>query len=307
MKSWSRRVGALIVIAFLGVGVACGDSDDDPAENTNQVNNDQDPTNQNNNQEPVENNDEPNGNDDTGIPSSCNGDHETDSGEDEEVDSSPAMVDFESEYELIFNEFAFDPGTPGSSLNTTLAPFMDQERNFPIIVLVELTEIDADEGEVTIRAGAGLHAGEPGGGEYIWDDELEEPETTQGELDPTGWLSATLPTFNFVATMETEDEDNLKTIIPIRELQLDAMLATQADGSDPEITDGDLEGIIWYEDIKDLEIVVVPGNPGIPMSQALGQDAMNFDYSPDGTDCDGEADAWLMSATFSAEETVIVD
>ncbi len=311
MKNWYTRALVLLLVACLGAAVACGDSEEDSEGNsdTNQSSN-QDPDNQDpNNQDPDNqdlNNQDPDNQDPNagnGVPSSCDEVDEGNPGDSVATGDS----DFDSEYELIFNDFAFDSGTPGSDLNVMIKPFLEQDREFPIIVLVELTDIDTQQGEVMIRAGAGLHADEPDGGEYVWDDELEEPELAQGYIGQDGQLNATLPHFNFVATMQTEDEDNLKTVIPIRDLQLDAELEAEADGSTPQINDGSLEGIIWLDDVEDMEIVVVPGNPGIPMTQALGTDEMNFEYSPDGTGCTGEANAWNMFATFSAEETVIIE
>ncbi len=221
----------------------------------------------------------------------------------------PGHADFHSDYQLILNEFAFNPGSPAGdgALNQVIRFFLNQTMSTPIIVLLELEDIDTDAEEMLIRAGAGLHAGAPGGGEYVWDDELGEPDSTIATIDADGDLHAELELLNFVATVETDDE-TMKTIIPIRDIELEGMLRAEEDGSNPRIIDADLQGVIWYEEAKDLELALEPGGPAIALvsSSILDVDDMNHIYDPDDEGIT-ENNAWKMSATFSAEETVIVD
>ena len=287
MKIWKRRLIALFVTASVGCLVACGD--DDEANNQNQ--------NQNQNQ--TTNQESP-----TDEEMDACGDMQADiaaDGAPEDPEWEPGDIAFEADYDLLFSDFSFDAGSPGSALNPIIGNYFDQTEEHPIIVLVELEDLDADEGDVMVRGGAGLHADEPGGGEYVWDDELEVPESAEGNIDADGWFDARLPLLNFVATVETESE-TYKTVIPIRDLDLDAQLRAEEDGSDPHIVEGQLTGVVWYHDAKEVEIVLFEGQDPIPLVNALDTDDINCDHNGD-----GYGDAWLMQATFDAEQTVIVE
>ncbi len=290
MKIWSRKFLVLALVGMLAGVAACGEpEDEDNQDNATNQNNDE----QNNNQ----NNTNQNGGD---VPA-C--EDMSDLGIRDGDPDMTGVADYAPDYDLIFNAFAFDDESPANGLNPVVDLFMDQEDDYPIIVLVELSDIDTATGDLMIRGGAGLHAGEPGGGEYVWDvsEGLEEPDSAQGTIDGEGRMMAALPLLNFVATVET-DEEPLKTIIPIRNIQLDAVVDVAADGSDPSITDGDLAGVIYREDVAEVQIALVPGAEGLPLTQVLDRDPMNCDFSGD-----GEADAWALWATFSAEQTVIVE
>ena len=301
MKTRWKRAFILGLVAALAMAVACGDDDGEDNANEHQQN-----TNQDNDQNGDQNDNQNNQNNDgrpTDEPAESCADLQADVVPERDSDGYDGTgVDLDSDYELIFNDFSFDLGTPGSSLNSIISNFLDQEEQYPIIVLFELDDLDVADESVLIRGGAGLHADEPGGGEYVWDvgGELDEPDSAQGTIDEEGWFEARLELFNFVATLQTEEGVN-KTILPIRDLDIDAQLRAEADGSDPHVIDGNLSGVIWYDDVKDAEIVLVPGQ-GTPLVDVLEIGQINCDYNDDGL-----GDAWLLSATFSAEETVIVE
>ena len=259
----------LTVVAMLSlIFVACGEDNGEGEDNQQQ--------NQTNNQNNDQNNDE--------TLELCN------DGEDPE---------FESEYALRFNEFEFLDGSPGHELNELIKSFLDQSRDYPIIVLLELMELDAQAGDVRVRGGAGLHAETEG--EYVWDDEVEEPDETDASIDEEGRLQAELGLLNFVATVQTED-DTLKTVIPIRDIELEATIRADEDGSNPCIDDGELQGYVVQEEVEDVRIALQEGASGTRLELVLGEENINADYSGDGED-----DAWWMEAEFSAEETVIVE
>lgn len=268
MRRWFSVV--LVATALVMGSVACGEGEDETNGDENQ---------------PTQNQNDPN-------------DNQSPNGEIGECGEA-AEPDFADGYDLLFSHFAFKEDSPGASLNDIIAEYLDQSQDYPIIVLVELTDIDTDAQEMTIRGGAGLHA--EGDGEYRWDDELEEPDSTAGTFEADGSFEATLPVFEFVASIETEEEV-LKTIITIRDLEVDATLRAAEDGSSPCVDDGELDGVILKEDVEDVKIRINPDADGIPLPQVLGEDNMNYDYSGDGED-----DAWDMEAVFQAEQTVIVD
>lgn len=211
-----------------------------------------------------------------------------------------AEPDFEAQYDMRFTSFAFERSTPGFSLNGPVDFFFDQSLDYPIVVLVELRDIDTDAGTLQVRGGAGLKTNTAG--EYVWDDEVEEPVAVAGSIAANGDFEATLPLLSFVATVESGDEIN-KTVIPIRDLAIDAKLQASADGSNPVINAGTLSGFVLLEEIEGVGLTVIAGQNPVPLVQLFGgAQSVNYDY-----DEDGENDAWQLSATFSAEQTVIVE
>lgn len=205
---------------------------------------------------------------------------------------------FNADYDLRMNQFQFVRSSPGAALNDLIRlNIEDQAQNYPVVILLELREIDVDGGTFKVRGGAGLKAGD--GGDYRWDDDLELPEFAEGEIHESGAMYARLPLLNFVATIESETEVH-KTVIPIRNLELDARLEVAASGGEPTITDGMLRGIVIREEAKDVD-VEIPGLSNVKLPRALGEDQLNFDES-----CDGEADSWQMTAKFSAQEVTLV-
>ncbi|RAL25273.1 hypothetical protein DL240_03410 [Lujinxingia litoralis] len=225
------------------------------------------------------------------------GEQTSDAGDGPEFAEEPA---FAASYNMRFTEFAFDAGTPGAFVNGPIERFLDQDVNYPVVVLVEMEDIDVSAGTLQIRGGAGLKTGTAG--EYRWDGELDVPEFTEGSISTTGELDATLPLLNFVATVEANGEVN-KTIIPIRDLTIAADLQATASGEEPTIKDGTITGYVVLEDIADVGLAVIPGGDPTPLSQLFGgADSVNYDY-----DEDGEDDSWELRATFSATQTLIVE
>ncbi|TXD39393.1 hypothetical protein FRC98_03075 [Lujinxingia vulgaris] len=219
---------------------------------------------------------------------------------DDEAGEYAEEPEFEAQYDMRFNAFAFEQGTPGFSLNSPLEYFLDQSLDYPVVVLVELRDIDTAAGTLQVRGGAGLKTATEG--EYVWDEEVAEPEAVAGTIAANGDFEATLPLLSFVATVESGDEIN-KTVIPIRDLAIDAKLQASAAGENPVINDGMLSGFVLLSEIEDVGLTIVPGQNPLPLTQLFGgPESVNYDY-----DEDGENDAWQLSATFSAEQTVIVE
>ncbi|RDV39533.1 hypothetical protein DV096_02870 [Bradymonadaceae bacterium TMQ3] len=208
--------------------------------------------------------------------------------------------DFAAQYDMRFNAFAFERGTPGFSLNSPLEYFLDQDLDYPVVVLVELREIDTEAGTLQVRGGAGLKTSTAG--EYVWDEEVEEPEAAAGTIAANGDFEATLPLLSFVATVESGGDIN-KTVIPIRDLAIDAKIQADAAGESPVINDGMLSGFVLLSEIEGVGLTIVPGQEPLALTQLFGgPESVNYDY-----DEDGENDAWQLSATFSAQQTVIVE
>lgn len=207
--------------------------------------------------------------------------------------------DFQADYDMRMDEFTFISSSPGAMLNGILgANIENQAQNYPVVILLEFRDIDLEAGTFKVRGGAGLKAGNDG--DYRWDDDYDLPEFAEGEIHESGALYAELPNLNFVATVEG-DTDIYKSVIPIRDLELDARLQVSEDGKEPVITDGNLRGLVIGEEAEHVTVEIGPGLSAT-LSQALQVKTMNFD-----NDCDGEADSWQMTATFSAAEVSLVE
>lgn len=264
-NKWGRIVG-LLCIVLIGVLVACGD-DDKPAENNNGGNNTL-----------------------------------TDAGDTDKDTSQNVNADYKSEYQLRFTSFAFNGDSPGKSLNGVLAQNFDQEKKFPVIILVEMQDLDVAKQSVSVRGGSGLKTDVSG--TYKWDPDGDVDELTTGKIEANGKLDATLPKLDFVASFEDQNGEPLKTIIPIKGLSLKGHLSAKEDGSEPTIDDGILEGYVTLED-GDATVVVIPLGTSVselPLTNVFQKKNLNYSVNNDGV-----MDAWKLTASFTAVETKIVD
>lgn len=212
-------------------------------------------------------------------------------------DNNATTAAYKSGYGLKLTSFQFSADSPGKSLNGVLSQNFDTDLNYPILVLLEFDNLNVEAGTVDVRGGSGLKTETQG--QYKWDADMADQEFEPGTINATGQVDAVLPLLNFVATIETETEV-IKSVIPIRSLTFDARLRAQADGTEPSITNGLLEGYVTREDGENTRIVLSPGSAGVKLTQVLGVANINHDSDGDGTN-----DAWMLKATFDAEETVI--
>ena len=216
------------------------------------------------------------------------------------VPSMDGEVALESEYDMRMTTFQFTSTSPGRTLNSIISLYLnDQSANFPIVVLLQFEDIDQGAGTVSVRGGAGLKADNDGN--YLYDDELEFPAFVEGVIDADGNIEATLPILNFVATIETEGQP-LKTVIPIRDLELRGQIRPERYRDCAMIFDGSLEGVVVVEEVEDVRVQISPGGDGVPLSQVLRMNDVNYDYSGDGTN-----DSWRLSATYDASDASIVE
>jgi len=225
------------------------------------------------------------------------------------IDPLPEGWSFESEYSLRFTKFALDPGAPLNGLNNLLDKnIKNQDDRYPIVVLLSLSDVDADNSSLALRGGAGLKSDLdclPSLGDdcaYKWDpDDLGE--VVEGaEFDAsTGELTAGLPSLDFIVTFETGGS-TLKSAIPISDLTLTGALRPVAEGSEVSIENGVLEGYITKEAADLAEIQLTTGSDPIILSQLLKTTPLTSDL-----DGDGENDAWFLTGTFIAVEADIVE
>lgn len=206
------------------------------------------------------------------------------------------VIDLDSEYQMLFTDFSFTHN-PGMSLNSLLRTNLDQTLEYPIVVLVDLREIDVEAGTLQMRGGSGLKTDTDG--EYRWDPDASADEHVDGTVSAEGRLEAVLPVLDFVATIVSEDGTS-KTSIPIRQLEVDAFLRGDGEGS-LFITDGVLTGYLTLEDGNAAEVALSPTQV-VSLTTVLQTRNLNYDSTGD-----GDNDAWQLRAKFSAEETIIVD
>jgi hypothetical protein len=220
----------------------------------------------------------------------------------------PEEFTFESEYEMRFTEFEFTEDSPGYNANVLLQNFLDQSRDYPIIVLLHLDDVDPDAGTIDLRGGAGLKVDtkcNPGvsGCKYEWDP-MSPASYREIDLNPaTGELRGGLEKLDFIGTVPQENDETEKFTIPIRDIYFhDAYLESTEDGV--AVTGGRVEGYVTREAAEESTVRLNSAGEGTPVADLLYQDGKNpVRYDADG---DGEADSWCLSAEFSAEETTIV-
>src|SRR5690554_5531859 len=139
-NKWSRVV-CLLCVVLIGFAVACGE-DDKPAENNTDVKTDVGGT---------------------------------------DNDATPVVnAEYRSEYQLRFTSFKFTADSPGASLNGVLEQNFDQDKKFPVIILIEMQDLDISKESVGVRGGSGVKT--ETSGTYIWDPDGGVQDLTTGEI-----------------------------------------------------------------------------------------------------------------------------
>jgi hypothetical protein len=221
----------------------------------------------------------------------------------------PESFSYASEYSMRFTDFQFAESSTGASVNFAITNFLEQQKEYPIVVLMHFRDFDLQAETVELRGGAGVKVDKecnptdrPSGEcNYDWDPNTPE-RYRQIQIDAeTGELDGGLESLKFVARTEIDGEVKV-TNITIRDLVFtDAALRPDDSGDGVAIDRGVLEGYITYEDASNAK-VKLPGGVGIPVSDLLKRGQLNYD-----SDGDGELDAWCLEGTFSADETNIVE
>lgn len=217
----------------------------------------------------------------------------------------PANFMFQKQYEMRFTEFAFTEDSPGSAANSILEMFLDQSKEYPIIVLLHLKKVDPSGGEAKLRGGAGLKVDkkcDPSASDckYKWDPKTPD-KYNDVELDSdTGEIKGGLDQLNFIGTTKFASGEIEKFTLPIHDIFFrDAYLGPGMDGA--VIEDGLIEGFVTEEDAENSKVSITESST-LPISDLLGKENMNYD-----SDDDGEVDSWCLQASFSAKETTIVE
>ena len=215
----------------------------------------------------------------------------------------PNDYEFESAYDFRFSSLQFTDDSPGSNLNSVLSAFFDQGRKYPVVILIELEQVDAEAGTLQVRGGGGkksdLECQPDPECEYTWEAE-SKPPLSEASLDAeSGELEGSLEQLDFTATMSTGAEPT-EIVIPVKDIEFSGKMAQSSSGR-IEIVNGQLEGIVKKSDADDVQIAF-PGGEPFPLTQALKESELNEDL-----DGDGQNDAWRVNTTFSAVQTTIVN
>ena len=281
MKQWRTWIVVLVSLAFVGAG--CGSDGGSGGNNGNNGNN---------------------GGQDAGT---------QDAAQQMQV---PDSYTYEAQYDLRFTELVFlgDPNFPWVKLNRTVETYMDQEREYPVVVLLSLKDFDADAGTVAVRAGAGLKSDidcipdDTTQCDYEWDTSGgADPQYNEGQtFEPDmGLIDGKVELIEFVATNDKPGGSVEKSIIPIRDIEFSGHLPTvRPDGNggvstEDKIVDGQLSGYVTLADAENAELTI--GSNTVQLANLLERDTMNADR-----DEDGENDAWYIEATFKAESETVV-
>lgn len=268
----NRWIACLLILA-LSVFAACGD-EDSPSESNND-NNSNNASNQNNTNNTTQSNNFDN-----------------------------RDTEYQASYQLRFDSLAFDDGTAGKPVNGLLAQNFNQDLEFPIVVLVDIKEIDPDAGTFELRGGSGLKTDTAG--EYEWDPGQADTYFPGTLTAATGEFLGQLDSLDFVATLPTET-DVQKVTIPIQQLEFEGNLVLSDDGSSATIPNGRLAGFLTREDGDQTEIRLSPTATPITATDLFGPENLNYDSQGAEIVELGEGDSWYLTADFSAVPTEIVE
>ena len=204
-------------------------------------------------------------------------------------------------YQVLFDTLAFNDA-PASALNGILAANMNMNLDFPVLVLMEVQDIDTEAGTIYLQGGSGLKTEDAD--TYIFDPE-GQLDGADGTLDAaTGEFDATISVFSFVATFVFEDQVE-KTALRINELSIHGTLDLSEDGSEAGIVNGELGGYLTKEDGDNTRVALNPGAEGITLTSVFKEATLNYDTATGEIVENGTGDAWYLEGTFSAVPTTI--
>ncbi len=237
-----------------------------------------------------------------------NNSNNTTANNDPDMGNNPVEVDntgteYASEYEFLFDSLAFKTA-PANKLNTLLNANLDLNLEFPIIVLLKLSDVDAAAGTVVLEGGSGLKTDDIT--TFIFDPDSDSTGTA-GTLDAaTGEFAASLEYFGFVATFKFEN-DVSKTVLPINKLTLSGQMNLSEDGATANVVNGVLAGYMTKEDGDATLITLAAGGNPISITQVFKEDTLNYDTTTAALVDPGMGDAWFLEGSFTAKPTVIND
>ena len=211
------------------------------------------------------------------------------------------ISEYAKRYEMRFHSLVFTPETlPTKSaivrvLNSALAMNFNQSLETPIVVLLDVKDIDLEAGSMELRSGAGEKTVNEE--EYTW-----HPETPKGYVEgtldvSTSRISGVIPEFVFIATLGS-GADAMGLPLRINALQFDAKLLDAETQGEAMIMKGEAQGYITEANGEAAMIEL--GGDVTSVAALFGKDALDYD-----SDGDGEMDSWALYATFNAKPTSI--
>lgn len=218
----------------------------------------------------------------------------------DQVDNSGKV--WAERYQMRFDSMTFDPGTAAASLNPVLAQNFDQSLEFPVVVLMDIAQIDLSAGTAKIRAGSGLKTTTEG--VYIWDPEGEDSYDDGTLVGDSGRFQGTLEKLNFVATLVTETGTQ-KVVIPIQKLEFAANIKLSEDAMTASIGNGTMAGFVTKVDGENTQVTLIPGGTPLTIAQLFKDSNLNYDSTTGQIVEKGTGDSWWLTAKFTAVPTRI--
>lgn len=190
---------------------------------------------------------------------------------------------------------------PAADLNGIVELNLNQSLDEPIILLVELMDLDADAGSASLKAGSGLKGSSDG--TYVYDP-ASSPTTVPATIDlASGAFEGTFADYHFVATIEFSGEVQ-KVNIPLHDLTISGTLDLSEDGTTASIPAGKWDGHVTKAD-GDVTMVVLAGGEPRPLTELFRTETLNYDTTTGMVVAAGTGDAWKIDATFIAEATTV--
>lgn len=229
--------------------------------------------------------------------------HVADMGNNTFVDVDNTGAEYAMQYEVRFDSLAFNT-QPANQLNMLLNANLDLNLDYPILILLRLTEIDAEAGTLRLDGGSGLKTGTEG--EFMFDPE-SEPLGSEGTLDAaTGEFTAEISYFGFIATFVYEGDVN-KTELPVNELSITGQLNLVDEGVGASVVNGTLAGFMTKDDADETFINLAPGSDPVSITSLFKESTLNYNSATGEMLEAGHADAdsWFLAGTYTARPTTI--
>lgn len=221
----------------------------------------------------------------------------------DEADVDNSSAQYASNYETRVSALEFT-AAPAADLNGIIALNMMPTVAQPIIIFHNLRDISEEMGTATFETFPGVRTA-------TWGEFQADPEGSVQSADATlnlanGEFEATLPRFDFIATIEFQGGVQ-RVNIPVSDITISGALQLLEDNATANIVSGNWSGHITRADGDATFIRLVAGQPARPLTELFSETTLNYSTSLGEPVEPGTGDAWVIEAVYNAETAKIVE